>query len=157
MPGSMSPGVWMTRRGPCFLMSHFELRFGSQDPHCRRKKGSNLFAPEFTFKTIKHPPKIMVSSCFSWRGQGGIEMLKTGEMMNGVRYRQLLEEKLELFMDRQGCTHFLQDGAPCHYRLSQPGFSRGSTSSLWIGLGTGPRRSCRTTTAPTCSSGKRTS
>jgi hypothetical protein len=37
--------------------SHFELRFGSQDPHCRRKKGSNLFAPEFTFKTIKHPPQ----------------------------------------------------------------------------------------------------
>jgi hypothetical protein len=42
-------------------------------------------------------------------------MLKTGEMMNGVRYRQLLEEKLQLFMDRQGCTHFLQDGAPCHW------------------------------------------
>jgi transposase len=56
----------------------------------------------------------MVWGCFSWRGRGGIEFLKTGEMMNGVRYRQLLDEKLEFFMDRHGCTHFLQDGAPCH-------------------------------------------
>jgi transposase len=94
--------------------SHFELRCGSQDRRCRRENGSDRFAPEFTFKTVKHPPKIMVWGCFSWRGRGGIEFLKTGEMMNGLRYRQLLEEKLEFFMDRHGCTHFLQDGAPCH-------------------------------------------
>ena len=35
-------------------------------------------------------------------------------MMNGVRYRRILDEKLELFMMQHGTTHFLQDGAPCH-------------------------------------------
>ncbi len=40
--------------------SHFELRFGDQERHCRRPKGSDRFAPQFTRKTVKHPPKVMV-------------------------------------------------------------------------------------------------
>ena len=56
----------------------------------------------------------MVWGCFSWRGRGALEFLKKGEMMNGARYWQILEEKLELFMHQHGTTHFLQDGAPCH-------------------------------------------
>jgi hypothetical protein len=35
-------------------------------------------------------------------------------MMNGVRYRRILDEKLERFMIGHGTTHFLQDGAHCH-------------------------------------------
>ncbi len=42
---------------------------------------------------------------------GGLEFLKPGEMMNGVRYRQVLEDKLELFLAQHNTTHFLQDGA----------------------------------------------
>ncbi len=34
-------------------------------------------------------------------GAGGLEFLKPGEMMNGARYRQVLEDKLELFMAQQ--------------------------------------------------------
>ncbi len=34
--------------------------------------------------------------------------------MNGQRYLQVLEEKLEHFMRMHRTTHFLQDGAPCH-------------------------------------------
>ncbi len=94
--------------------SHFELRFGSKEPRCRRPRGSDRFAPEFTRKTVKHPVKVMVWGCFSWKRRGGLEFLKTGEMMNGTRYRQLLDEKLEFFMHKHGTTHFLQDGAPCH-------------------------------------------
>ena len=77
-------------------------------------KGSDRFAPEFTRKTVKHPPKVMVWGCFSWRGRGGLEFLKQGEMMNGERYRRLLDEKLEFFLTQHGTSHFLQDGAPCH-------------------------------------------
>jgi hypothetical protein len=47
-------------------------------------------------------------------GAGGLEFLKPGEMINGVRYCQVLEDKLELFMAQNNTTHFLQDGAPCH-------------------------------------------
>jgi hypothetical protein len=50
----------------------------------------------------------------SWRGRGGLEFLKPGEMKNGVRYRQVLKDKLDLFMAQHNTTHFLQDGAPCH-------------------------------------------
>jgi transposase len=35
-------------------------------------------------------------------------------MMNGQRYRRLLDEKLELFMHQHETNHFLQDGALCH-------------------------------------------
>ena len=94
--------------------SHFELRFGGQERRCRRPRGSDRFAPQFTRKTVKHPPKVMVWGCFSWMGRGGLEFLNPGEMMNGVRYRRLLDEKLEFFMGQHGTTHFLQDGAPCH-------------------------------------------
>ena len=94
--------------------SHFELNPGSRQQCCRRPQGSDRFAPQFTKKTVKHPPKIMAWGSFSWRGRGGLEFLKQGEMMNGIRYRKILEDKLEFFMGQHGCTHFLQDGAPCH-------------------------------------------
>ena len=92
---------------------HFELQFTRQ-VRCRRPQGSDRFSPQFTRKTVKHPAKVMVWGCFSWRGRGALEFLKKGEMMNGARYWQILEEKLELFMHQHGTTHFLQDGAPCH-------------------------------------------
>jgi hypothetical protein len=78
--------------------SHFELRTGHQGWRCRRSKGSDWFDPKFTRKRVKHPPKIMVWGCFCWRGRGGLEILKPGEMINGERYRKVLDEKLELFM-----------------------------------------------------------
>ncbi len=40
--------------------------------------------------------------------------MNQGDMINGIRYRWLLDEKLEFFMAKHGTTHFLQDGAPCH-------------------------------------------
>jgi hypothetical protein len=40
--------------------NHFELRFGNQATHCRRLKGSDVFSPKFTRKTVKHPQKVMV-------------------------------------------------------------------------------------------------
>jgi hypothetical protein len=61
--------------------SPFELRFGGQEERCRRLRGSDRFYPKFTRKTAKHPPKVMVWGCFSWRGRGGLEFLKTGEMI----------------------------------------------------------------------------
>jgi hypothetical protein len=63
---------------------------------------------------MKHLQKVMVWGCFSWRGRGGLEFLKKVEMMNGVRYSKLLDDKLEFFMGQHGTSHFLQGGAPCH-------------------------------------------
>lgn len=94
--------------------SHFELRFGNQGDRCRRPVGSDRFDSSFTKKTVKHPQKVMAWACFSWKGRGGIEFLDQGEMMNGIRYLRVLEDKLEYFMQSHGTTHFLQDGAPCH-------------------------------------------
>ena len=34
--------------------------------------------------------------------------------MNGIKYVQLLKEKLKLHVHVHGCTIFTQDGAPCH-------------------------------------------
>jgi transposase len=94
--------------------SHFQLTFGNQHYRCRRSKESDKFDLKFTRKRVKHAPKLMVWGCFSWKGRGGLEFLRPREMMNGERYRQVLDSKLELFMHAHRTTHFLQDGAPCH-------------------------------------------
>ena len=99
--------------------SHFELSFGNQSTRVRRPWGSDRFDEKFTRKTVKHPKKVMVWACFSFRGCGEIEFLKegemmNGEMMNGERYWEILENKLELFMGIHNCSHFLQDSAPYH-------------------------------------------
>ena len=94
--------------------SHFELHLGPQPGRCRRPLGSDRFASQFTQKTVKHPQKVMVWGCFSWKSRGGLEFLRQGEMMNSQRYLRVLEDKLELFMRQHGTSHFLQDGAPCH-------------------------------------------
>lgn len=51
---------------------------------------------------------------FRWKGRGGLEFLSKGEMMKGLRYRQLFDEKLDIFMQFHDTSHFLQDGALCH-------------------------------------------
>ncbi len=72
------------------------------------------FDPKFTQKTVKHPAKVMVWSCFSWQSRGGLEFLKKGEMMNSQKYLRVLEDKLELFMRIHKTSHYLQDGISCH-------------------------------------------
>ncbi len=51
---------------------------------------------------------------FQLEGERGLEFLKKGEIMNGVRYYKRLANKLEFFMGQNGTRHFLQDRAPCH-------------------------------------------
>jgi hypothetical protein len=79
--------------------SHFELRFGNQDSLCKRRKGSDRYALQFTKKDVKHLEKVMAWGCFSWMGRGGLEFLGKGEMMNRIRYRRLLDEKLVFFLN----------------------------------------------------------
>ncbi len=65
-------------------------------------------------KWVKHPSKVMVWGCFSWKGRGGLAFLKPGEMMRGARYRQVLEDKLDFFMNWHGTTHFFSGWGTCH-------------------------------------------
>ena len=50
----------------------------------------------------------------SVNGTAGLFFLPKGVAMNGQRYLQLLEEKLELHMTVHNCEIFMHDGAPCH-------------------------------------------
>ena len=50
-------------------------------------------------------------SCF---GPSGLYFIPPNTTMNGLRYVELLKEKLKLHMDLHKCTIFMQDGAPCH-------------------------------------------
>jgi hypothetical protein len=75
----------------------------------KRSKRCRRLDTRFTQMTVKHPPKVMAWGCFSWRGRWGLGFLEKGEMMNGVRYRQILESKLEIFMHQHNTTHFLHN------------------------------------------------
>ena len=37
-----------------------------------------------------------------------------GTTINGMVYLEVLKEKVPLFMDIKGCTHFQHDDAPCY-------------------------------------------
>ena len=50
----------------------------------------------------------------SVNGKAELFFLPKGVAMNGQRYLQLLEEKLELHMTVHNCEIFMHDGAPCH-------------------------------------------
>jgi hypothetical protein len=81
----------------------------------RRPVGSDQFDSWYTMKTVKHPASLMVWACFSGSyGRGGIFFLPPNMTMNGERYQQVLEDHLLPFMEMHQCSHFLQDGAPCH-------------------------------------------
>jgi hypothetical protein len=60
--------------------------------------------PQVTRKTVKHPPKISAWGNFRWRGRAALKFLNMGDVMNGVRYRTILDETLELFMRQHGKT-----------------------------------------------------
>ncbi len=93
--------------------SHFELKCGTRVDRCRRPRGSDRFSTKFTRKTVKHPQGHGLGLLqLEWSGCR--EFLKKGKMMNGIHYRQLLDEKLKFFMHQHQTTHFLQDGAPYH-------------------------------------------
>jgi hypothetical protein len=70
--------------------SHFELQSGENSGRCRRPARLDQFGPKFTKMSMKHPKKVMVWGCFSWKGRGGIEFLRQGEMMNSQHYLKLL-------------------------------------------------------------------
>jgi transposase len=81
----------------------------------RRPVGSDRFDSRYTVKTVKYPASLMVWACFSGSyGRGGIFFLPPNVTMNGERYQQVLEDHLLPFMEMHRCSHFLQDGAPCH-------------------------------------------
>ena len=81
----------------------------------RRPVGSDRFDNRYTVSSVKHPDSVMVWGCFSGAvGRGGLYFLPKNTTMNGERYQSVLEDHLLQFMDIHGCTHFLQDGAPCH-------------------------------------------
>lgn len=49
---------------------NFKLWSGNQFMWVRRARGSNRFESKFTVKTVKHPAKVMVWGCFSFKGPG---------------------------------------------------------------------------------------
>jgi transposase len=88
-------------------------QFGSWSTFVRRPKGRR-FDSRYTTATIKHPESIMVWGCISSQGRGGLTILKKNERMNSKRYIELLEGKLQAFMNIHRCKYFMQDSAPCH-------------------------------------------
>jgi transposase len=81
----------------------------------RRPMGSDRYDSRYTVKTVKHPASLMVWGSFSGAvGHGGLFFLSKNTTINSERYQQTLEDHLLPFMQIHQCTHFLQDGAPCH-------------------------------------------
>ena len=58
--------------------------------------------------------------------------LPIGTTMNGVRYRKMLKDKLEVHMVVHKCNMFMQDGAPCHHtKLVNDFFKKKNIKTLY--------------------------
>lgn len=88
-------------------------QFNARKRHVRRPVGTR-FQERYTTQTMKHPPSVMIWGGMSVNGTAGLYFLPPGTTMNGTKYVDLLNEKLELHMDIHNCTVFMHDGAPCH-------------------------------------------
>lgn len=89
----------------------------------RRPSGSNRFDPRYTSLSVKHPDSVMIWGCFSGNGgRGGMYPMPKNVTMNAERYEGVLQGHLLFWMDNFRCTHFLQDGAPCHASKRIKGF-----------------------------------
>lgn len=65
-------------------------------------------------RTLKHPLKIMIWSCFSYNGVGKIAIVPGS--MNSVKYIETLEENLLPSIENMELNNplFVDDSAPCH-------------------------------------------
>ena len=88
-------------------------QFVARKRFVRRPKGKR-FDAKYTVQTMKHPPSQMIWGAMSFNGRAGLYFLPPNTTMNGIKYVNLLEEKLILHMNIHSCTVFMQDGAPCH-------------------------------------------
>ena len=70
--------------------------------------------PRYIVPTVKNAPKVMVWGAIAAAGRSGLWFMPDGTTINGMVYLEVLKEKVPLFMDIKGCTHFQHDGAPCH-------------------------------------------
>jgi len=73
---------------------------------------------------MKHPPSAMIWGAISTQGTAGLFFLDPGTAMNGKKYLELMNEKLELHMAVHNCEIFMQDGASCHQAKSRHGLSQ---------------------------------
>ena len=79
---------------------------------------SDPFDPKYTYKTIKHPDKLMVWGCFNYRGVGKIVVLPRNQTMNKESYLELIST--HLYDSFRKCKVrfdkgiYMQDGATCH-------------------------------------------
>ena len=62
---------------------------------------------------MKHTPSQMIWSALLCRCTAGLYFIPPNTTLNGLKYVELLEEKLKLYMHVYGCIIFMLDGAPC--------------------------------------------
>ena len=87
-------------------------QFASRKRTVRRTPGTRC-NETFTQQTMKHTPSVMIWGAISTQGTAGLFFLDPGTAMNGKKYLELMNEKLELHMAVHNCEIFMHDGAPC--------------------------------------------
>ena len=87
---------------------------GSGFQRVYRQPGSDASLPQYTVKTLKFPPTLMVWACFSYHGVGELVILPKNVMMNQYNYLELLCDYLPDSFEKAKANFFMQDGAPCH-------------------------------------------
>ena len=116
---------WSEKQWVKFLFSDESTiqQFGTRKQQVRRPVGTR-FEDRYTVATMKHPPSVMIWGAMSSNGTAGLFFLPKGTTMNGARYLEMLQEKLQLHM------------APCHRSKIVSEFLKKKKIKRLIGLET---------------------
>ena len=79
-----------------------------------RRPPNQRYNPNYTIKSVKHPPMIMFWGAITANGRAGFAPLEKNTCLNSQGYIKILEEKVKIHMEIHGVKLFQQDSAPCH-------------------------------------------
>ena len=113
-----------------FLDKFTVQQFAARKRNVRRPPGTR-YNKRYIQETVKHPTNVDISL----RGSAALFFLKPGTTMNGQRYLNLWNEKLQQHMSVHDCTIFMQDGAPCHCSKILTDFLEPTKLLSWSGQG----------------------
>lgn len=97
---------------------------------------SNRIEPQYTCKTFKPPPGVLMWGSFSSKGHGGLHMLGKNTTINNMHYIKILEEMLvmqihvadtHIFMQDNALLHVSKEAIKCFNNFSM-------TVSDWLGI-----------------------
>ena len=88
-------------------------QYANYTTHVRRPP-NRRYSYRYTVPKVKQSPTVMVWGCIAASGRGALWIMPRNSTIKAATYKDILAEKLPLFMPLLNCEILQQDNAPVH-------------------------------------------